>query len=59
MSKKYHCIMLHYPIGEGLVNVQYRNKSLLTDINNSFWEESKVFKTDKEFNHWVKNHPFD
>jgi hypothetical protein len=43
---------------EGFVDIQYRNKIISTDINDSFWEEIKTFETEEAFDNWVSHHPF-
>lgn len=40
--------MSHYPLNS---NFEY-------DINNDFWIETVVCKSDEEFDNWVENHPF-
>jgi hypothetical protein len=50
--------MSHYPIEKGMVNIQYRGKIIPTDINDSFWEETKAFETEEEFDKWLAHHPF-
>lgn len=41
--------MSYYPIDDGIVDIQYRDKIIPTDINDSFWEETKAFETEEEF----------
>jgi len=45
--------MSHYPVHDAYVEL---NNDKIIDIND-FWEETKAFKNEKEFEEWVENHP--